>query len=146
MLLAFFGRLPSDVAVNVGSPVKAPMVQRAEISKTTGRSGSREDEVIQSQLDPAIVTSGSCGPPPALRRMRVILFEDVDTVFDEDFGFSKALALLSETSKCPIILTSNSKSHGSYLSAGFLSEEASSVFIPSSQTPFFLQLSQSSAL
>jgi hypothetical protein len=101
--------LPSDVAVNVGSPVKAPMVQRAEISKTTGRSGSREDEVIQSQLDPAIVTSGSYGPPPALRRMRVILFEDVDTVFDEDFGFSKALALLSETSKCPIILTSNNQ-------------------------------------
>jgi hypothetical protein len=138
--------LPSDVAVNVGLPVKAPMLQRAEISKTTGRSGSREDEVIQSQLDPAIVTSGSCGPPPALRRMRVILFEDVDTVFDEDSGFSKALALLSETSKCPIILTSNSKSHGSYLSAGFLSEELSSVFIPSSQTPSFLQLSQSSAL
>ncbi|KAH9558694.1 hypothetical protein CY35_06G021400 [Sphagnum magellanicum] len=101
--------LPSDVAVNVGSPVKAAMVQRAEISKTTGRSGSREDEVIQSQLDPAIVTSGSYGPPPALRRMRVILFEDVDTVFDEDFGFSKALALLSETSKCPIILTSNNQ-------------------------------------
>jgi hypothetical protein len=101
--------LPSDVAVNVGSPVKAPMVQRAEISKTAGRSGSREDEVIRSQLDPAIVTSGSCGPPPALRRMRVILFEDVDTVFDEDFGFSKALALLSETSKCPIILTSNNQ-------------------------------------
>jgi hypothetical protein len=41
--------------------------------------------------------------------LRVILFEDVDIVFEEDSGFMAALALLARTSKCPIIFTSTSK-------------------------------------
>ncbi|XP_024390189.1 uncharacterized protein [Physcomitrium patens] len=48
-------------------------------------------------------------PPPFFRGLRVILFEDVDIVFEEDSGFSGALALLARTSKCPIIFSSNSQ-------------------------------------
>ncbi|WOK93415.1 hypothetical protein Cni_G02112 [Canna indica] len=39
----------------------------------------------------------------------LILFEDVDTVFDEDHGFISSILHLAETAKRPIILTSNSK-------------------------------------
>jgi len=37
----------------------------------------------------------------------LILFEDVDTVFDEDRGFIASILQLAETTKRPIILTSN---------------------------------------
>lgn len=37
----------------------------------------------------------------------LILFEDVDTVFDEDRGFIASILQLAETAKRPIILTSN---------------------------------------
>ncbi|KAJ6798913.1 Uncharacterized protein M6B38_212620 [Iris pallida] len=39
----------------------------------------------------------------------LILFEDVDTVFDEDRGFISSILQLAETSKRPIILTSNNR-------------------------------------
>ncbi|XP_038974107.1 ATPase family AAA domain-containing protein 5-like isoform X2 [Phoenix dactylifera] len=39
----------------------------------------------------------------------LILFEDVDTVFDEDRGFISTILQLAETAKRPIILTSNDK-------------------------------------
>ena len=48
-------------------------------------------------------------PSSSLRGLRVILFEDVDIVFEEDSGFMAALTLLTRTSKCPIIFSSNSK-------------------------------------
>ncbi|KAG0630572.1 hypothetical protein M758_1G188600 [Ceratodon purpureus] len=48
-------------------------------------------------------------PSSSLRGLRVILFEDVDIVFEEDSGFMGALALLARTSKCPIIFSSNSQ-------------------------------------
>lgn len=68
-----------------------------------------QDEDSQTQLALSQGTSHGYAPPPSLRRLRVILFEDVDTVFEEDSGFMGALALLARTSKCPIIFTSNSK-------------------------------------
>lgn len=37
----------------------------------------------------------------------LLLFEDVDTVFDEDRGFLASIFQLAETAKRPIILTSN---------------------------------------
>ncbi|CAM0872386.1 unnamed protein product [Alopecurus aequalis] len=39
----------------------------------------------------------------------LILFEDVDTVFDEDRGFISTILKIAETTKWPIILTSNKK-------------------------------------
>lgn len=39
----------------------------------------------------------------------LILFEDVDTVFDEDRGFISTILQLAGTAKRPIILTSNSE-------------------------------------
>ncbi|XP_008802093.2 uncharacterized protein LOC103716027 [Phoenix dactylifera] len=39
----------------------------------------------------------------------LILFEDVDTVFDEDRGFISTILQLAETAKRPMILTSNNK-------------------------------------
>lgn len=39
----------------------------------------------------------------------IILFEDVDIVFDEDRGFISTILQLAETAKRPIILTSNKK-------------------------------------
>ncbi|XP_077250105.1 P-loop containing nucleoside triphosphate hydrolases superfamily protein isoform X2 [Tasmannia lanceolata] len=39
----------------------------------------------------------------------LVLFEDVDTIFDEDRGFIGSILQIAETAKRPIILTSNSK-------------------------------------
>lgn len=41
------------------------------------------------------------------RSKALILFEDVDTIFDDDRGFMAALLQLAETTKRPIVLTSN---------------------------------------
>lgn len=78
--------------------------------------GSSFQEGI-SQSQPVLSQGGSRNnpPPPALRRLRVILFEDVDTVFEEDSGFMGALGLLARTSKCPIIFSSNSKTQIKFL-------------------------------
>jgi hypothetical protein len=43
------------------------------------------------------------------RSKALILFEDVDTIFDDDRGFMAALLQLAETTKRPIVLTSNRK-------------------------------------
>lgn len=66
--------------------------------------GEPENQVPQSQS-----AYRSNLPPPSLRGLRVILFEDVDIVFEEDSGFMNALTQLSKTSKCPIIFSSNSQ-------------------------------------
>ncbi|KAG0501870.1 hypothetical protein HPP92_001942 [Vanilla planifolia] len=42
----------------------------------------------------------------------LFLFEEVDVVFDEDHGFISAILKLAETTKRPIILTSNNKHPG----------------------------------
>lgn len=50
------------------------------------------------------ITSSSQGETKTL-----ILFEDVDIIFDDDRGFTAMLLQLAETAKRPMILTSNSK-------------------------------------
>ncbi|XP_062210671.1 uncharacterized protein LOC133912104 isoform X2 [Phragmites australis] len=47
--------------------------------------------------------------PKQVINKTLILFEDVDTVFDEDRGFISTILKMSETTKWPIILTSNRK-------------------------------------
>ncbi|XP_020104208.1 uncharacterized protein LOC109721170 isoform X3 [Ananas comosus] len=49
-------------------------------------------------------TAPKCGTNKTL-----ILFEDVDTVFDEDRGFISTVVQLADTTKWPIVLTSNNK-------------------------------------
>ena len=48
--------------------------------------------------------------PKQVINKTLILFEDVDTVFDEDRGFISTILKIAETTKWPIILTSNSES------------------------------------
>jgi len=67
------------------------------------------NEESENQLSLSQSANRSNLPTSALRGLRVILFEDVDIIFEEDSGFMGALALLARTSKCPIIFTSNSK-------------------------------------
>lgn len=47
--------------------------------------------------------------PKQVANKTLILFEDVDTVFDEDRGFISTILKMAETTKWPIILTSNKK-------------------------------------
>lgn len=47
--------------------------------------------------------------PKQVINKTLILFEDVDTVFDEDRGFISTILKMAETTKWPIILTSNKK-------------------------------------
>lgn len=47
--------------------------------------------------------------PKQVMNKTLILFEDVDTVFDEDRGFISTILKIAETTKWPIILTSNKK-------------------------------------
>jgi hypothetical protein len=53
--------------------------------------------------------------PKQVINKTLILFEDVDTVFDEDRGFISTILKIAETTKWPIILTSNSESLSSVL-------------------------------
>lgn len=47
--------------------------------------------------------------PKQVINKTLILFEDVDTVFDDDRGFISTILKMAETTKWPIILTSNRK-------------------------------------
>ncbi|KAE8793741.1 ATPase family AAA domain-containing protein 5 [Hordeum vulgare] len=47
--------------------------------------------------------------PKQVINKTLILFEDVDTVFDEDRGFISTILKIAETTRWPIILTSNKK-------------------------------------
>nr|CAB3501339.1 unnamed protein product [Digitaria exilis] len=47
--------------------------------------------------------------PKQVVNKTLILFEDVDTIFDEDRGFISTILKMAETTKWPIILTSNRK-------------------------------------
>ena len=47
--------------------------------------------------------------PKQVINKTLILFEDVDTVFDEDRGFISTILKIAETTRWPIILTSNSE-------------------------------------
>ena len=47
-------------------------------------------------------TQGSNGSA----ELNLILFDEVDTVFEEDSGLYSAIQQLARTSKCPIVLTS----------------------------------------
>lgn len=67
------------------------------------------NEQPENQLPLSQIAYRSNLPSSSLRGLRVILFEDVDIVFEEDSGFMGALVLLARTAKCPIIFTSNSK-------------------------------------
>ncbi|GJN08392.1 hypothetical protein PR202_ga26305 [Eleusine coracana subsp. coracana] len=51
----------------------------------------------------------SVEPPKHVINKTLILFEDVDTVFDDDRGFISTILKMAETTKWPIILTSNRK-------------------------------------
>jgi hypothetical protein len=63
---------------------------------------------ISNSLDPASGTPGTAEYKQVINKT-LILFEDVDTVFDEDRGFISTILKMVETTKWPIILTSNSK-------------------------------------
>ncbi|RLN73227.1 hypothetical protein BBJ28_00023456, partial [Nothophytophthora sp. Chile5] len=47
----------------------------------------------------------SSGEKPTAASLSVVLFEDVDLVFDEDKGFLNALCAIAKHSKCPIVVT-----------------------------------------
>ena len=47
-----------------------------------------------------------------VKSMTILLFEDVDMVFEDDRGFMGAVTQLAATAKRPIILTSNGKFFG----------------------------------
>uniref|UniRef100_A0A0D9VS72 ATPase AAA-type core domain-containing protein n=1 Tax=Leersia perrieri TaxID=77586 RepID=A0A0D9VS72_9ORYZ len=63
---------------------------------------------ISDSLDPASGTPGMSEYKQVINKT-LILFEDVDTVFDEDRGFISTILKMVETTKWPIILTSNKK-------------------------------------
>ncbi|XP_006649786.1 uncharacterized protein LOC102720498 [Oryza brachyantha] len=72
---------------------------------------SQEDIIslpISNSIDPASGTPGTTEFKQVINKT-LILFEDVDTVFDEDRGFISTVLKMVETTKWPIILTSNKK-------------------------------------
>ncbi|XP_039786823.1 uncharacterized protein LOC120652936 isoform X3 [Panicum virgatum] len=76
---------------------------------------SRATRVVidcDQQKSPAGYYSGSKvndEAPKQVVNKTLILFEDVDTVFDDDRGFISTILKMAETTKWPIILTSNRK-------------------------------------
>ncbi|XP_072974028.1 uncharacterized protein [Typha angustifolia] len=73
------------------------------------------DEIIGSGRRDHLASKSSSGlavnnnvPKQAINKT-LILFEDVDTVFDEDRGFISTVLQLTNTAKWPIVLTSNNK-------------------------------------
>ncbi|KAF0913990.1 hypothetical protein E2562_026373 [Oryza meyeriana var. granulata] len=83
-----------------------------EATKSHGLEKWSQEEIISlpisDSLDPASETPGTAGSKQVINKT-LILFEDVDTVFDEDRGFISTILKMVETTKWPIILTSNKK-------------------------------------
>ncbi|XP_024518680.1 uncharacterized protein LOC112341912 [Selaginella moellendorffii] len=74
-----------------------------EINSSDSRAGAtikkRFGEATQSE---AVICSDQDGRKPT-----IILFEEIDTVFEEDKGFLAAIGQLAKSSKRPMVLTSN---------------------------------------
>jgi DNA polymerase III delta prime subunit len=83
-----------------------------EATKSHGLEKWSQEEIIglpiSNSLDPASGTPGTAEYKQVINKT-LILFEDVDTVFDEDRGFISTILKMVETTKWPIILTSNKK-------------------------------------
>ena len=80
---------------------KKAQANPGSIPKTKKSLSSRNVEVIsEEQPDISIENEKS---------MTILLFEDVNMVFEDDRGFMAAVAQLAATAKRPIILTSNGR-------------------------------------
>ncbi|KAG8096692.1 hypothetical protein GUJ93_ZPchr0013g37188 [Zizania palustris] len=83
-----------------------------EATKSHGLEKWSQEEIISppigDSLDPFSETPDRAEYKQVVNKT-LILFEDVDTVFDEDRGFISTILKMVETTKWPIILTSNKK-------------------------------------
>lgn len=69
--------------------------------------GTNEEEAEGAPLEAVTAPNGTASPSPSAL---VLVFEEVDIVFDEDKGFFAALRSLIVSSKRPVVLTCNSMS------------------------------------
>ncbi|ERM95492.1 hypothetical protein AMTR_s00008p00268620, partial [Amborella trichopoda] len=90
-----------DILRNDGNG--APKVEAKVHEFKTGMDATRNEMEGPEENREIRSSSGQTG------KKSLILFEDVDTIFNEDRGFLAAILQLAETAKRPIILTSNRK-------------------------------------
>ncbi|XP_078440940.1 P-loop containing nucleoside triphosphate hydrolases superfamily protein isoform X2 [Wolffia australiana] len=83
----------------------------ADFGSSTCRKGLENASMVSEGAKPKDPGSSSKNPSSTCRvsNRNLILFEDVDATFDEDRGLFSTIVQLAETSKRPIILTTNSK-------------------------------------
>uniref|UniRef100_A0ACD5XJ22 Uncharacterized protein n=1 Tax=Avena sativa TaxID=4498 RepID=A0ACD5XJ22_AVESA len=80
---------------------------RQSVSSSTGKASNSDEH--KSPAKCYLTSKLSDEAPKQVVNKTLILFEDVDTVFDEDRGFISTILKIAETTKWPIILTSNKK-------------------------------------
>ncbi|KAK1268639.1 hypothetical protein QJS04_geneDACA006871 [Acorus gramineus] len=73
---------------------------------------SKVNQVVVKVKEEPLQTLMRKNASPHAVNKSLILFEDVDIIFDEDRGFIGTLIQLAETTKRPIVLTCNSKDPG----------------------------------
>ncbi|KAM0826197.1 hypothetical protein ACQ4PT_069038 [Festuca glaucescens] len=80
---------------------------KQSVSCSTGKASNSNEH--KSPAKCYLTSKLSDEAPKQVINKTLILFEDVDTVFDEDRGFISTILKIAETTKWPIILTSNKK-------------------------------------
>uniref|UniRef100_A0ACD5WZQ6 Uncharacterized protein n=1 Tax=Avena sativa TaxID=4498 RepID=A0ACD5WZQ6_AVESA len=80
---------------------------RQSVSCSTGKASNSDGH--KSPAKCYLTSKLSDEAPKQVVNKTLILFEDVDTVFDEDRGFISTILKIAETTKWPIILTSNKR-------------------------------------
>lgn len=88
-----------------GTPDSIEYQHSISCSATIAFDPDKQKSPIKNHSSPKV----SFEAPKHVVNKTLILFEDVDTVFDEDRGFISTILKMAETTKWPIILTSNSE-------------------------------------
>ncbi|XP_038064242.1 LOW QUALITY PROTEIN: ATPase family AAA domain-containing protein 5-like [Patiria miniata] len=108
---AFYKAGADAAAVKLGGKkTKAPTKKSPKKSQVKQSKSAAQTPKEAQPLQAAAVISGGCqegAPGQRLTSTSLILFEDVDVVFEEDKGFLSAIATFLKTTKRPIILTTS---------------------------------------
>ncbi len=113
-VLDMIGEATQSKRLVLGKPLFAPsavnpaaVVERSVSERDDGQRDGDDAEPAAGSGDGGDSGSPVVAPEPLKKKkgLSLILFEEVDVVFEQDKGFEAAVLHLMETAKCPIVLT-----------------------------------------
>ncbi|XP_072168365.1 uncharacterized protein [Diadema setosum] len=109
---AFFKAGNKGDKVNKRSPVKKPGTVKKSPKKLAKKSPAKRPLTSQTKASKQQTLGGpkptsDLGHKPKTTATSLILFDEVDIIFDEDKGFLSAITSLMESTKRPIVLTTS---------------------------------------